>query len=220
MTEQAPKLLDYLPAIYQEDAFLNQFLLAFEEILLGRPSDPNFPARGLEQTIARLPRLFDPSTTPDQFLSWLAGWVAFSVRADLDPIQQRAFIAQVIPLYRRRGTKENLQALLQLFVRGEPTIREPGGAEFQIGVSSRIGQDTFLAGGAPHYFEVVINLAKDLDATLQARQIEIARALIELEKPAHTYFKLIPQSLSTMQIGKQSTLGVDTILGTPPNNTQ
>lgn len=216
MTEQAPKLLDYLPAIYQEDAFLNQFLLAFEEILLGRPSDPNFPARGLEQTIARLPRLFDPSSTPDEFLSWLAGWTAFSVRADLDPIQQRAFIAKVISLYRHRGTKENLQELLKIFVRGEPTIREPGETELQIGSTSHLGQDTFLAGGAPHYFEVEISLPADLEPNLRSRQIEIARALIDLEKPAHTYYKLIPNVLSTIKIGEQSTIGINTILGTPP----
>ncbi len=218
MTEAAPKLLDYLPAIYQEDPFLNQFLLAFEEILLGRSSDLNFPATGIEQTIAQLPKLFDPDQTPEAFLSWLSGWVAFSGRADLQPIQQRAFIGRVISLYRRRGTKENLQELLQIFVRGEPVIREPGGTELQIGKTSRIGQDTFLAGGAPHFFEVEINLPGDLEPNLRSRQIEIARALIELEKPAHTYYTLIPKVLATIQIGKQSTIGTNTVLGTPPKN--
>ena len=216
MTEPAPNLLDYLPAIYQDDPFLSQFLLAFEEILLGRTSDLNFPANGLEQTIAQLPKLFDPDQTPEAFLSWLASWVAFSGRADLQPIQQRAFIARVISLYRRRGTKENLQELLKIFVRGEPSIREPGGTEFQIGKTAHIGQDTFLAGGAPHFFEVEINLSGDLEPNLRSRQIEIARALIELEKPAHTYYKLFPQVLSTIQIGKQSTIGTNTVLGTRP----
>lgn len=215
MTDAAPKLLDYLPAIYHEDPFLNQFLLAFEEVLLGRVSDTNFPAKGIEQTIAQLPKLFDPNQTPDPFLDWLSGWVAFSGRADLQPIQQRAFISQVISLYRRRGTKENLQELLKIFVRGEPIIREPGGTEFQVGPTASIGETTFIAGGVPHYFEVEINIPGDLDPNLRSRQIEIARALIELEKPAHTYYKLIPNVLSTIQIGEQSTIGVNTILGTP-----
>ena len=33
-------LLQYLPAIYREDPFLGQFLLAFEKILLGRDDSP------------------------------------------------------------------------------------------------------------------------------------------------------------------------------------
>jgi phage tail-like protein len=218
MTESVPKLLDYLPAIYQEDTFLQKFLLAFDDILLGNARDTNFPAEGLEQTISQLSKLFDPSPngTPDEFLSWLAEWTAFTVRNDLEPIQQRAFIARVIPLYRRRGTKENLKELLTIFVRGEPTIIEPGVTEFQIGITSQIGVDTFLAGGAPHYFEVTINIPKGLDPKLQLRQIEIARALIELEKPAHTYYKLNSNVLDTIQIGRKSTIGVDTVLGTPP----
>lgn len=218
MTESAPKLLDYLPAIYQEDYFLQQFLLAFDDILLGSASDTNFPAQGLEQTISQLSKLFDPSPngTPDEFLSWLAEWTAFTVRNDLEPIQQRAFIARVIPLYRRRGTKENLKELLTIFVRGEPTIIEPGVTEFQIGTTSHLGEDTFVAGGTPHYFEVTINIPKGLDSSLQSRQIEIARALIDLEKPAHTYYKLNANILDTIQISIKSTIGVDTVLGTPP----
>jgi phage tail-like protein len=219
MTESAPKLLDYLPAIYQEDPFLQRFLLAFDDILLGSASDTNFPAQGIEQTIAQIPKLFDPQETPAQFLAWLAEWTAFTVRNDLEPIQQRAFIARVIPLYRRRGTKENLKELLTIFVSGEPTIIEPGVTEFQIGKTSSIGVDTFLAGGAPHYFEVTINIPKGLDSNLQLRQIEIAHALIELEKPAHTYYNLDANVLDTIQIGIKSTIGVDTVLGTPPTTT-
>ena len=210
MTEPLPKLLDYLPAIYQEDYFLRQFLQAFDDILLGGDSDP----QGLEQTIAQVSQLFDPQTTPappeTDFLSWLAEWTAFTVRNDLTQDQQRTFIAQVIPLYRRRGTMKNLKDLLNIFVIGEATILEPGVTEFQIGKTSKIGVDTFIAGGAPHYFEVEINIPGYLP-----HQIEIARALIELEKPAHTYYKLTSRYLSTIQIGKQSTIGVDTVLGIP-----
>jgi phage tail-like protein len=201
MTQAAPKLQDYLPAIYQDDPFLNQFLMAFEEILLGRASDTDFPSQGLERTIAQIHQLFDPIKTPKEFLPWLAEWTAFTIRADLAPVQQQAFIAKVISLYRRRGTVGNLKDLLKIFVGVEPIIR-----------------DTSLPGGAPHYFEVEISWPGGLDPTKRARQIEIARALIDIEKPSHTYYKLIPNFLSTIQIGNpaQSTLGVNTILGTPP----
>ena len=48
---------------------------------------------------------------------------------------------------------------------------------------------------------------------LALRQIAITRALIELEKPAHTDYEL-DWIYPTMQIGVHSTVGVDTLLGT------
>lgn len=213
MVERSPStLLDYLPAIYREDPFVGQFLLAFEKILLGRADDVSFPHQGLEETIANLAALFDPKQTPADFISWLAGWTAFSLRADLTPVQQRDFIAKIIPLYKRRGTKENLRQLLEIFTISKPTIVETGGAEFQIGVHSTIGADTYLSGGPPHFFRVTIPLPR-LDAATLSRQLEIARALIELEKPAHTTYEIEPV-FPSMQIGIHSTVGVDTLLGT------
>lgn len=211
-TQSASNLLAYLPAIYHEDPFLSQFLLAFEKILLGRADNVDLGYRGLEEIIASLPTLFDPKQTPEEFLPWLAGWTAFSLRADLDVAQQRDFIARIISLYRWRGTKTNLQDLLKIFTLGTPTVVETEAAEFQIGVHSTIGRDTYLSGGPPHYFEVEISLPQTTPQQL-ARQIEIARALIELEKPAHTHYKLT-HKFPSMQIGKSSTVGVDTLLGT------
>jgi phage tail-like protein len=212
MSEITPHLVDYLPAIYAEDQFVQKLMAAFEGVLLGKADDSSFPARGLEQTIDRLDRLFDPRETPEEFVTWLAGWTALSLQADLTLAQQRDFIAQVIPLYQRRGTKENLQKLLTIFTQSRPEVLETGGGELQVGVSSRVGQDTVLGGSPPHIFEVVINLPR-LGDTALARQIEIARALIDLEKPAHTNYTLTTRS-PTMQIGVHSTIGTDTILGT------
>jgi phage tail-like protein len=212
MSEIMPHLVDYLPAIYAEDAFVQKLMAAFEGVLLGKADDSSFPARGLEQTIDRLDRLFDPRETPEEFVDWLAGWTALSLQADLSRIQQREFIAQVIPLYQRRGTKENLQKLLAIFTQSRPEVLETSGDELQVGVTSTIGQSTVLGGATPHFFEVVINLPR-LGEVALSRQIEIARALIDLEKPVHTNYILTTRS-PTMQIGVHSTIGTDTILGT------
>ena len=213
MAEITPKLIDYLPEIYADDPFLGQILNAFEAVLLGRSDDGGFPARGLEQTIDRFDRLFDPMTTPDEFLPWLSGWTALSLQADLTQQQQRAFIAQVIPLYQRRGTKENLRKLLEIFTQSKPDVSESGGGSFQIGVNSRVGVDTQIGGATPHLFYVTINLPR-LSNEAQNRQLEIARALIDLEKPVHTNYTLTVRS-PTIQINVHSTIGVDTILGVP-----
>lgn len=206
------RLLRYLPAIYHEDPFVGQFLLAFEKVLLGRDDDVDFPPKGLEEIIDGLAALFDPRETPQEFLTWLAGWTALSLRADLDVTKQRDFIANIIQLYRWRGTKQNLQDLLSIFTVGIPKISEVSAAEFQIGEHSTIGEDTYLGGGPPHFFRVTIALPRATTG-VQERQMEIARALIELEKPAHTYYE--PNfEFPSMKIGKYSTVGVDTLLGT------
>jgi P2-related tail formation protein len=204
-------LLEYLPTIYQADPLLGQFLLAFEKILLGVKNDNvalpelknehKFPRKGLEEVIAGLATYFDPQQTPDEFLSWLASWTAFSLRADIEPSIQRQFISKIIKHYQWRGTKANLKELLQIFVQGEPSVDE-----------------TALGGSSPHFFTVTIVLPEELKGDRQrlARQLEIANALIQLEKPAHTDYKLIPIFPGTIQIGNRdsSVLGVNTLLGT------
>ncbi len=206
-------LLEYLPTIYQADPLLGQFLLAFEKILLGVENDnvtlpelkneQKFPPKGLEEVIAGLATYFDPQQTPDEFLSWLASWTALSLRADIATSYQREFISKIIKHYQWRGTKANLEELLQIFVRGKPSVNE-----------------TALGGSSPHFFTVTIVLAEELKGDRQrlARQLEIANALIQLEKPAHTDYKLIPIFPGTIQIGDRdsSVLGVNTILGTMP----
>jgi phage tail-like protein len=218
-SQQSPSsLLQYLPAIYQQHPFAGRFLLAFEKLLLGRDdgvafpeAGVDFPQKGLEESIAELATYFDAQKTPEDFLPWLARWTALSLRADLPIDKQRNFIGQIIQLYRKRGTKANLITLLSIFTIGAPTITELQGERFQIGVHSTVGVDSLLGGGTPHYFQVTIALNRVTDTVLN-KQVQIARAIIDLEKPAHTYYELIP-SLPTMQVGVHSTVGVDTLLG-------
>src|SRR6185295_2826017 len=108
-SERPVHLLEYLPAIYHEDPLLERFLRAFQQLLVG--NEEGGPP-SLEQTIAGIATLFDPMDTPREFLGWLAGWTAFTLRADLEPDLQRKFIANIIQRYRRRGTLENLRQLL------------------------------------------------------------------------------------------------------------
>jgi phage tail-like protein len=183
--DSAERLLSMLPAIYREDPLVGRYLWAFEQVLLA-----------FEQRIDTLDVLFDPMRTDLKFLPWLTSWMAFTLRADLPEEQQRKFIANVIPLYRRRGTKENLQKLLGIFVHGVPTVIE--------NVSE---QNT----DAPHSFRVTIVQIRDEPDEL-ARQSAIARALIEMEKPAHTDYTL-EAVFPSIQVGKHSTVGKDTLIG-------
>lgn len=221
------KYLRDLPAIFSVDPFLGRFLLAFEQVLTGLPDvighEPA-PALGLEEIIARMATLFDPKASWDallpeqerqtEFLHWLAGWVALGLRADWTDAQKRDFLAKVVPLYRKRGTERNLAELLRIYTVFSPIISGTEENEFQIGDHSTIGVDTFINGAAPHFFRVSVTMPNPDPATLQ-RQRQIATALIDLQKPAHTDYEL-SITFDTMQIGDRSTIGVDTLLGNLP----
>lgn len=190
------QLLDHLPGIYQEDQFLRRFLMAFEQILLGRVDGGNAPAEGLRETIAQLADFFDPARTPERFLPWLTKWVALSGSFDMSIETQREVLANIIPYYHRRGTKQNLEDLIHVFTKGLAKVTEPDAPAFQVGVNSQVGVDAYLGGPPPHRFHVRVELAPyymqegEEERTYLRQQEQIIRGVIEMEKPAHTEYTL------------------------------
>lgn len=201
---QTSHYFDFLPEVFREDAALNGFLLAFEKMLNG----PGEVLDGMD-------RYFDPQKTPLEFLNWLAGWVALTSREDWDESTKREFLQNIVPLYRKRGTKAGLEKMLQIYTRLDVQIHDHH-RPLQIGVTSTVGVDTILGSSTPHYF--LVELSMDVLNPLDySRNRQIARAIIDQEKPAHTYYDLrifVP----TMQIGVTSTIGRDTFLGTQEVN--
>lgn len=172
------QLFEYLPEVLREDSGTRDFLQAFEKILLGR-MDGKINPDGLEHIIGHLARYFDPDHdhAPAEFLPWLASWLAFSLRADLPPHKHRRFIQTLSQRYRYRGTKKSLTELFTVFTDRKPTIMEPD--------------------DQPHHFRVMVDFSDLIVGGEQQQErldrlLEIAHALIEREKPAHTYFTLIP----------------------------
>ena len=227
-SNQPPKqvMLDYLPAIYQADNdgqgdFLRQFLSAFEKVLLGlkdgmRPypdddekSDDDI--NGLGEVIAGLHLFFEPWETPEEFLPWLASWAALSFRGDLSSLRKRKLLADIIPLYRIRGTRKYLEEILTLSVDCVVSVIDSEVPPMQVGDHSTVGDNTYLGGGAPHFFRVRLIAHRLSDEELE-RQSRIAHGVIELAKPAHTYYELDISSPS-MQVGVHSRVGFDTVLG-------
>jgi phage tail-like protein len=212
--------LGLLPSIFSEGAapgeapFLGRFLLAFEHVLTGLHGGEAEPAKGLEETIAGLSSLFDPREAPDEFLPWLAGWVALTLRADWTTAEKRDFLARIVPLYRRRGTRDNVAELLRIYTGLTPVITGLEDTDLQIGVHSTIGVDTQLGGAPPHTFHVILTMP-EADQPTRERQGRIIEALIALQKPAHTTYTYEILS-KTLQIGVRSTIGVDTLLGNAP----
>jgi phage tail-like protein len=151
----------------------------------------------------------DYNRTPSEFLTWLAGWVALTLRDDWTDDHKRKFIANAVQLYRLRGTKVGVTKFVQIYTGGPPVEISEEAAELQLGVHSRIGDDTIVGGGAPFFFRVKLTTS---DPLAFQKQADMVSALVELQKPAHTSFTLDVETLQ-FQIGVNSRIGVDTLLG-------
>ena len=108
-------------------------------------------------------------------MPWLASWVALSLRDEWSEETKRQFISKIVPLYRLRGTKAGLEKILKLYL-------ESSGLPNKVEV-----YDEF--DNLPLYFQVQLTLP-DADPDKYWRQARIAKAIIDQEKPAHTYYAL------------------------------
>ena len=174
--------IDYLPAVFHDDPFLGQFLLAFEAILSGDSTgkEKDKFAKGLDQQVDDIHTYVAPQDAPTDFLPWLAGWVALSLRDDWEEKVKRDFIQQIIPLYKKRGTAAGLKAMLRIYLQKEIKRETDGKTEYV---------EIFEFEAIPHYFQVQLRLDTQNQAEFHRKQT-VARAIIEQEKPAHTVYAL------------------------------
>jgi len=185
-------LLSHLPAVFQgskaEDQLLRDFLPPFEDVLFG--------ATGLHSIIGSLVDHLDARKAPVEFLPWLASWMGTALYRQLPEAKQPGFIANASDYYRYRGTRANLKRLLALFIGLTVHIDEPDFPMFQVGVHSTIGLEAYIQGGPPHAFRVTVTIPttegmSHEETRNRKRHIErLARAVIDLEKPAHTTYEL------------------------------
>ena len=196
------KYLWYLPSIYQAKGdtptFLGLFLKSFEKILSGIDDGVNVyingqTVEGIEEILDKIHDKFDPEVTDEDFLPWLAGWVALSLkkRESWDDSRKRELIAKIVPLYQKRGTKEGLEEYLKIYL-GEEAQKVRIIDElnpFQIGVNSRVGVDTRIDGLPLYYFIVEISFSTT-DLQKQMEMVTYIREIIDFEKPAHTCYQI------------------------------
>jgi phage tail-like protein len=157
---------------------------------------------GLEQLLGSVQAFFDPDEVPEDFLPWLAQWVATSLRDDWSVETQRQFIRSIVPLYNVRGTVFGMAEVLRLS--GDPAqIVEPP--------------------DRTHYFKVIVTV-QDGDPHEINRKLRRVRAIIDREKPAHTCYSLetIAPAMQINNLGPAARpefgpgiiVGTNTLLGT------
>jgi len=172
--ERYSNYLQYLPAFYREDDFTGRFLNIFEDIL-----------KPIESVVDNLAFYFDPGTTPQSFLPWLASWVGLVLDERWPEAKRRELIKSMAELYRWWGTKRGLSEYLRIYTGIMPQILEHAPATQP---ETNTNPDTAKTRGTEeqaHCFTVILEVP-DV-STIDA---DIVRSIIESEKPAHTTYIL------------------------------
>jgi phage tail-like protein len=169
--------LRYLPAVYQEDEksrdFLERFLSLFETFLGCK-----------EEEIAEIARYFDVKAAPGEFISWLATWVAAIFDESWTEEKRRIFLQRAVALYKKRGTREGLEDLIEIYTGNKPIIVE----NFQLrctdneDIRATLEKLFGISSGStrPYRFCVLLEPVEFED------QLKTVKRIVELEKPAHT----------------------------------
>ena len=180
--------LKHLPSVYSESDFMGRFLMIFEDIL-----DP------LQQVVAGLSHYFDPSTTPEELLPWLASWVNQSLDESWPIESRRELVRSALELYEWRGTRRGMKAYIRVYTGVEPEITEDFGG-IALDGTSRLGRNTVLGGGRRHTFTVTLELDEP-----ESVDLEKLKAIIESEKPAHAAYTLRVLGKGAGDAGKRRT---------------
>jgi phage tail-like protein len=213
-----------------------------------KPMQDGRKITGLEEILDRYRDALDPILAPAElsadrkrfnsdFLTYLASWLALTLDQNWSLAKRRQWVQRIVPLYQRRGTRAALDEYLTMFVGSQARVDEPHG--FVLGKvknlkqTSTLGVDTFL-GAPPYYFRVCINYGFPEDvaqrAGIGAEPFDInvwrvirrsTQAIVDLEKPAHTYYDLDARApgiilgfrqVNGRPVKQRATLGQDTLI--------
>jgi phage tail-like protein len=221
------RLLTSLPRAWSRDdadaAFLHRFLAPAEGLL-----------HGLDVAAAQRAILLDPRATPREALAWLAGFAGLVLDARWPESARRTLVAEAFQLFARRGTRDGLIRILEIYLDRSPKIIEQwqlrglgGGVRGTtpdrpppppVGGSARatgtLGR--YMVGGttpdrdsfrtAAHRFCVLV------PGELTDEQREVVRGIVDTHRPAHTLAQ-ITELGTGMRIGQRLHLRLTSFVG-------
>lgn len=223
----APRLsyLSYLPAVFgRRDAdtpvgstFLERFLAMFESRLTR-----------VEERFELVARWLNPRAADDEWLAFVASWFALILDASWPRARRAALLAQIVELYRLRGTRAGLERTVELYTGHRPQLLEGFqvrpraglilGCAGVLGCAPLGGLDRDAAAGETllaayaHRLEVVAFVDHDCDLDVATTALT---ALLDAIKPAHVDVALRVTTRSS-RIGLASMIGLDFVLGDDP----
>lgn len=104
-----------LPAMYQEDEFVQRFVAGLDDVLAP-----------ILLTLDCLEAYLDPVLAPADFVDWLAGWVAVPADEGQPLDLRRDLVRRAAELHRWRGTARGLAAEVALLTGGDVEITDTG----------------------------------------------------------------------------------------------
>ncbi|MEE6272899.1 phage tail protein [Georgenia wangjunii] len=152
-----------MPAVYQEDDFLQRFVRAFDDALA-----PVF------LSLDGLAGYVDPALAPPDFLDWLAEWVGIEVDESWSVERRRHIVAGAADLHRRRGTVQGVVDAVRLAVGGRVEVTDNGGSAWSPVSGGAVP-------GAPDPW-LHVRVAVPDPSTVDRRRLE---AVVAGVKPAH-----------------------------------
>lgn len=201
-------LLHHLPQVFQKAEgpsghFLRQFLWIFDHIYAD-----------IQRRIDQIPTYFDPLEAPEEFLAWLASWVALSIDQSWPEAKKRKLIQQAIDIYGFRGTIRGLKLFLSIFTGVEPKLMENRWPYEGFRVSrTRIGIDSIVLPPVDLQHCFMVEVPAEFDDATDETILKI-HDIIRMEKPAHCAYYLtfaarqVEDALNAFVIGMGGRVGL------------
>lgn len=192
--------LNYLPSIYQEDegsrVFLERYLSLFATFM-----------DNVTEEIEAVPQLYELTSTSEEFLQWIGSWMGIKEVKRWDQDRLRTLLLEAPVLFKRRGTRDVLERLLEIYLGEKPLMLEQFETTIHIQDSGLKRVFDQLYGTDPYSFFVFIRSELIEDEEVRS----FVEQLVEDEKPAYT--KGLVVSLDPwMYLDMHSYLGVNTYL--------
>jgi phage tail-like protein len=235
--------LEYLPAVFQENAdggqFLEQFLAIFDTL-----------RDAIGSRIGELAGVFDPDTAQSEpgcdFLAWLASWLGLTLERNWPPAAQRRLLALAHRLFALRGTAAGLRLHLSIYTGlpicaiqvlehyrlrnwlflGDSRLGDGPAvwgkamiSRLQIGENSQVGDFQLIDAQDPardplHFFAFGFTVYLPGEALADPLSRRGVERIVEMSKPAYTQGTLQAVELR-FQIGGDTFVGVNTVVGGP-----
>ena len=152
-----------LPSLYHGDEFCQRLTTVFDDAF-----------SPVVSTLDCVDSYLDPALAPDDFVEWLAGWVAVSLDEAWAPPRRRQLVAEAVRLYRNRGTIPGLTEAVELYTGVTPEVIESGGCTW-----SEVADSVLPGAAQPH---LVVRVVAPDPSRVDARVVE---RIVAENKPAH-----------------------------------
>ena len=192
--------MELLPEVYyREDTggFLERYLGIFQTM-----------HEDLKEEVVDINRKFDIRLADGETLSELAGWLDVQDSYIWSRDQLRVFLSQAVSLFKRRGTKDGISDIVELFSGVAPYIVEQHQVRAFRKDRKKYEEMQRLYGRDENFFTVLF--PEKLVETPAKRKALIR--LIENAKPANMNWQLVLFK-SYMFVGSYTYVGVNTVLG-------